>query len=93
MHAEAPSSLLVPISQAVQFWLAIGAYVPAGQSVASEAPVTFTKLPAAAYLHEGEPSTSAYMATGHGSHAPGPAPLKVPRGHGEHALAPADKLE
>ena len=73
----------------MQLWLAIGAYVPAGQSVASEAPVTFTKLPAGANLQVGEPSASAYMASGHGSQGPSPAPLNVPGGHGVEDATPA----
>ena len=93
MHSDAPSSLLVPIAQIEQLWLAIGAYVPAGQSVASEAPVTFTKLPAGAKVHWLEPGLSAYMALGHGSQGPSPAPLDVPGGHGVHSLAPLEELE
>jgi len=51
--------LKLPTPQGVHSELAIGAYVPAGQSVASEAPVTFTKLPAAANVHWLEPVESA----------------------------------
>ena len=84
---------MVPISHGVHSELAIGADVPGGQGVEAFEPLTATKLPAGAKVHWLEPSLSAYMAKGHGSQEPAPAPLKVPGGHGEHSLAPEELLE